>query len=156
MTSINNIPQGLRAIVDLYTARFNDIDNASLTAKPEAGKWSKKEVIGHLIDSAQNNLRRFIVGQYEPGPHIVYAQDFWVSANRYNEMDKADIIQLWRLMNERICVVLEQMPERQYHRVCNTGKSEPVLHTLEWLADDYVSHLKHHINQIIPEAFPGF
>ena len=111
-------------------------------------------MLGHLIDSAQNNLRRFVCGQYESTPPlIVYDQDFWVSANNYKTAKKDEIIQLWVLVNERICDILETMPKANYDKVCNTGRDQMQLRSLHWLADDYVKHMKHHLNQIIPGAF---
>lgn len=147
---MKNIVNELRQIVSAYTKKVEAIPDPEFSAKPLPDKWSKKEVLGHLIDSAQNNLRRFIVSQYETQPpFIAYQQDFWVKSNGYRDMPKGDVITLWRLMNERICVVLEKMPKENYTKECNTG----TLHTIEWLAEDYVKHMKHHINQIIAGSF---
>ena len=148
--SMKNVVSELRHIVEDYTKKMEAISDAEFSAKPLPHKWSKKEVLGHLIDSAQNNLRRFICGQYESEPpFIVYQQDFWVAANQYQQMPKADVIALWRLINLQVCAVLESMPPKNYSKEINTGKT----HSLEWLAEDYVKHLKHHINQIISGSF---
>jgi hypothetical protein len=143
----------LGAIVSSFSKKMSQISTEELAAKPNPEKWSKKEVLGHLTDSAQNNLRRFVVGQYEETPHIVYDQDFWVTANGYQQMKAEEVIALWKLQNERIMTVLSQMPKENYGRECNTGKSEKSLHSLEWLAADYIKHMKHHLNQIIPGSF---
>ena len=144
----------LSGLVIEYVKKFNAINDSDFSSKPLPNKWSKKEVVGHLIDSAQNNLRRFIVSQYESQPpNIVYDQDFWVKANGYQQMKKEETIALWRLMNERICDVLRSMPESNYEKESNTGNTEIQLHTLHWLAEDYVKHMKHHLNQIIPGSF---
>ena len=117
-------------------------------------KWSKKEVLGHLIDSAQNNLRRFICGQYESSPpKIIYEQDFWVKASGYQHDAKGDVILLWKLINDQICRVLSGMEASNYSRQIDTGKQEISLHTIQFLAEDYVKHMKHHINQIIPGSY---
>jgi len=151
---LQTVAAELSDIVRQYYPLFSAISDADLEAKANPAKWSRKEVIGHLIDSSQNNLRRFITSQYEPSPpHIIYAQDFWVLANEYNKMPKSDVIQLWRLLNERISAVLSQMPEEHGKKLCNTGRSGISLVTVQWLAQDYVMHLKHHINQIIPNSF---
>lgn len=140
----------LRTIVNAYTEKASAIPEDEFSAKPLPNKWSKKEVLGHLIDSAQTNLRRFICGQYETEPpFVVYQQDFWVSANGYQDAPGQEVIQLWRLINLRICAVLERMPEENYTKHCLTD----TLHTLQWLAQDYVKHLKHHLNQIFPASF---
>lgn len=144
----------LRALLNEYSSKFHAIPDAEFSAKPLPHKWSKKEVIGHLIDSAQNNLRRFIVGQYEPQPpNIVYDQDFWVNSNGYQNMKKEEVITLWKLINERICDVLTNMPAQNYGKEANTGKTEVKLYSLQWLAEDYIRHMKHHFNQVIPGSF---
>ena len=144
----------LSGLVIEYVKKFNAISDSEFSSKPRVNKWSKKEVVGHLIDSAQNNLRRFIVSQYESQPpNIVYDQDFWVKANGYQQMKKEEVIALWRLMNERICDVLRSMPESNYEKESNTGNTEVQLHSIQWLAEDYVKHMKHHLNQVIPGSF---
>jgi hypothetical protein len=147
---MKNIINELGDLVIEYTSKFNAINDSEFSNKPIPGKWSKKEVVGHLIDSGQNNLRRFLVSQYEPqAPYIVYDQHFWVQANGYQRMKKEEVILLWKLINERICEVLKSMPESNYGKESNTGQ----LHTLQWLAEDYVRHMKHHLNQVIPGSF---
>jgi hypothetical protein len=140
----------LRQIISEYSAKISAIHESDFSAKPLPTKWSKKEVLGHLIDSGQNNLRRFICGQYDAVPSkITYNQDFWVLANGYQSMKKDDVINLWKLVNERIAAILENMPEENYHKQSETSQ----LHTLLWLAEDYVRHTKHHLNQILAGSF---
>jgi hypothetical protein len=147
---MKNTAEELRAIVREYSKKFESIPDHEFSAKPLVNKWSKKEVVGHLIDSAQNNLRRFIVGQYETIPSkIVYDQNIWVATNDYQSMTKEDVISLWRLINARVAAVLENMPRENYLKQSMTSE----LHTLEFLAVDYVKHLKHHINQVIAGSF---
>jgi hypothetical protein len=126
------IVQELRRLIQEYTRKISAISDADFSAKPNPKKWSKVEVLGHLIDSAQNNHRRFVCGQYEAAPpRILYDQDFWVQANNYKSGKKENVIQLWRLLNERICDVLETMPQANYAKECNTGRDAVQLHSLE-------------------------
>lgn len=150
---MNALVKELNEVVSSFSKKIGEIPSEELADKPNPKKWSKKEVLGHLIDSAQNNLRRFVVGQYEEAPRIVYDQDFWVTANGYQQMQAEEVVALWKLQNERIMAVLSRMPKENYNRPCNTGKSEKSLHSLEWLAADYIKHMKHHLNQIIPGSF---
>ena len=143
----------LLTIVDEFAILFQQIEQTIFDEKLNPEKWSKKEIVGHLIDSAQNNLRRFIVGQYQTHDKIIYQQDFWVAANNYQKMSQASIIDLWQLLNHRIVAVLEEMPSGYYTNVIDTGKENINTHTLLWLAEDYIQHLQHHINQIIPGSF---
>lgn len=151
---MKNSGRELHSIVQMYLPQLNALTKEAFLAKPLPNKWSKSEVLGHLIDSAQNNLRRFICAQYESEPpQILYNQDFWVGINDYQSMSKSDLIQLWRLINERICAVCEATSDNKYENLCNTGRERQELHTIAWLAADYVKHLKHHLNQIFPNAF---
>jgi hypothetical protein len=153
-STMHNTINELRQIVSEYATKIASISEQEFSAKPLPNKWSKKEVLGHLIDSAQNNLRRFVCGQYENAPpKISYDQDFWVRANGYQSVSQKDIIQLWQLINAQIASILSAMPATDYKKTCDTGKQIPQLRSLEWLADDYVKHMKHHLNQIISGSF---
>ncbi len=154
MVTMKNTIEELSDIIKEFTIKMVAISDVQFSDKPNPTKWSKKEVVGHLIDSGHNNLRRFICGQYESSPKITYDQDIWVTANNYGGLQKEPVIQLWRLLNEQICEVLRAMPEQNSKHMCNTGKNQVELHSIEWLAGDYVKHLKHHLNQIIPASFP--
>lgn len=143
----------LQDIIAKYEPMLLLLNEEQLTAKPNPAKWSKKEIIGHLIDSALNNARRFIVAQYEDSPHIVYAQDIWVSASGYQHYESKDLIALWVLINKHIISILSVMKPEVYQRRCLTG----ALHTIEWLAADYNKHLLHHMHVIVdmePVAYP--
>lgn len=150
---MKNTIEALQLILADFTPKIASIPDSEFSSIPAPGKWSKKEIVGHLTDSAHNNLRRFIAGQYESSPHIVYDQDFWVKANDYAGVSKNEVIESWRLTNSSICRVLRTMPVANYSKTCNTGKTEQQLRTLQWLAEDYVKHMKHHLNQIFPGTF---
>jgi len=136
------------SLVDQAMIDFENITEKAWNDKPQSSKWSKKELLGHLIDSASNNIRRLIVGQYEQGVKIVYHQDEWVLYHNYQETDIADVKILWKLLNHQICRVIENIPEEKLQNNCDTGKGKTELHTLSYFIEDYVSHLKYHLKQI--------
>ncbi|WP_316843204.1 DinB family protein [Pedobacter psychrodurus] len=127
---------------------FKNIPEAVWNDKPQPLKWSKKELLGHLIDSASNNIRRLVVGQYEQGVKIVYHQDEWVKYQNYQETDITEVIMLWKLLNYRISQVIENIPEEKLQNTCDTGKGKIEMHSLSFFIDDYLVHLKYHLNQI--------
>lgn len=116
--------------------------------KPDPSKWSKKEVIGHLIDSALNNLQRFVRCTYEENFKLVYQQEEWVLAQHYQDADIDELFALWRSLNFQIANVLNLYPADRLQVKCDNSKEAPGYHTVEWLARDYVVHLKHHLAQI--------
>ncbi|MCU0447302.1 MAG: DinB family protein [Microscillaceae bacterium] len=142
------VVQELTNLIAEYASFFQSLSEEVLAFKPQPNKWSKKEIIGHLIDSAQNNIRRFVCGQYEPQPKIVYDQDFWVKSQHYQDYSSQDLIQLWVLLNRHICLILSNLPQKNLEKTCDTGKGKVELHTLRYLAEDYVVHLKHHLAQM--------
>jgi len=111
-------------------------------------KWSNKEIIGHLCDSAMINLQRFIRCTYEENFKLIYYQNEWVAIQRYNDMEISDLLELWRLLNTQITRVLSQYPEDRWQVLCDNGKDEESFHTVEFLSNDYVEHLVHHLQQI--------
>ena len=116
-----------------------------------AGAWSKKEELGHLIDSATNNHLRFVKaaleGGYEGPP---YAQDEWVRLHGYAEMPWADLANLWFQYNVLLSRLVERIPEEHLAAECKIGYSAPV--TLGFLIDDYVLHMQHHVDHILSRA----
>jgi len=143
----------LENIISTYTALLYKITEDEYLVKPAPEKWSKKEILGHLVDSAQTNIRRFVVAQYEERPHIVYAQNAWVTAANYQQYDTKGLIALWELLNKHACIILKNIPAGSEKRECLTG----ALHTIEWLAQDYNKHLLHHLHQALdmdPVPYP--
>jgi hypothetical protein len=137
----------LISIIEQFLAS-TDKQSINWEHKPSPGKWSNKEIIGHLCDSAQINLQRFVRCTYQENFKLVYDQEEWVKAQHYQDMKVADLLQLWRLLNLQIARVLDNYPAGRLQAKCDNSKQEVSLHTVEWLAQDYVEHLKHHLNQV--------
>jgi len=125
-----------------------DIQTINWEYKPAVDKWSKKEIMGHLIDSAQINLQRFVRCTYEENFKLIYEQVEWVDAEHYQDTEITEILLLWKLLNRQIIQVLTNYPANRLSAQCDTDKKEVHLHTVEWLAHDYVDHLKHHLRQV--------
>ncbi|WP_205943425.1 DinB family protein [Pedobacter polaris] len=138
----------IMALVDEALFNFKNISVEDWNAKPNPNKWSRKELLGHLIDSASNNLRRLIVGQYEQGTKIVYDQDKWVSYQNYQEMNVDDIKALWKLLNHQIAIVISRIPQSKLDNTCDTGMGKAEVHSLVYFIEDYIVHLKYHLQQI--------
>ena len=140
------IGEELLRTVDAAVPRLLSLTE-SRAAQPRApGKWSPKQVMGHLIDSAANNHQRFVRAQ--DGAELVspgYAQDDWVSSQGYQESSWDDIITLWRAYNRHLAHVVGRIPEDRREVRCTIGTSAPI--TLAFLAYDYVVHLRHHLAQ---------
>lgn len=122
---------------------------AQLDNKPSPEKWSKKEILGHLIDSAINNLQRFTEIQFSKKPYQVkpYEQDMLVKANAYQNADINELLNVWQALNTRIkeVIILQTEVSLSYSLLLPNGDEND----LRFLIDDYIDHLVHHLKQIM-------
>ena len=117
-----------------------------------AGKWSRKEIIGHLIDSASNNHQRFVRGvETSGGKFPGYDQEFCVRLQRPNEVPWALLVDLWSSYNRYLSHVIASLPAEAADYPMQVGDNAEV--DLLWIAVDYVEHLKHHLNQVLGTRF---
>jgi len=138
----------LRAEVEEAVPRLRTLSETEVTRDRGAGKWMKKEVLGHLIDSAANNHQRFVRAQnIDPFVWPGYAQDFWVSVHRYRQRPWAELVALWAALNRHVAQVMESVSPERLQTRCIIGDNEPA--SLEWWMRDYLRHLKHHLAQIV-------
>lgn len=130
-------------------AKLTD-EEAARNSRP--GRWTRKEILGHLVDSASNNHQRFVRAALEgdlvfPG----YDQAPLVELQRFREMDWNFLVDFWASYNRFLVHVISLLPAAKTKVVLSIGKNQPA--TLEWVAQDYVAHLKHHLNQILGQKF---
>ncbi|SHL69734.1 DinB family protein [Flavobacterium saccharophilum] len=126
---------------------FPTIDSVILEER-KPGKWSKKEVLGHLIDSAVHNLVRFTEINYAAKPyrHRPYNQIDLVNINQYQTKDINELNELWLSLNKQIIRIMKSVDEEALdYKIILSDES---VIDLRFLMTDYVAHLEHHINQI--------
>lgn len=137
----------LQLLCDTIPALLKKIDEKDFSFKALPEKWSKKEILGHLIDSATNNHHRFIRAQFEEVPIIAYDQVKWNQFSYYNYIDSNQLIGFWTLYNKQLLALLNLVAKENLKRECNTGGANNS--TVEFLFTDYVQHLEHHLLQIV-------
>ena len=138
----------LRSVLASVPGRLSSISDAD-AARPRApGKWSRKQVLGHLIDSATNNHQRFVraslAGTLTFPP---YEQNGWVAIQAYADEPWERLVRLWEEYNRHLLHLMERIPADRHGIPCVVEEDHPV--TLEFLMRDYVTHLKHHLDQIL-------
>ena len=128
---------------------ISNTSESDLTYKFNPKKWSKKEILGHLIDSGINNLQRFTEIQFENKPYRIrkYNQDGLVKANDYQNSETKEILEFWKSINNRVLYVIKQQTEETLAFKIELEKEN--FSDLRFLMNDYVDHMEHHLNQII-------
>jgi len=159
MSNVPDYVTRLRERVLGAAAALASLSDADSARRAAPGRWSPREVVGHLIDSASNNHQRFVRGQLEddlvfPG----YAQDRWVEVQRYQEAPWLELIELWRAFNLHVARVMEAVPDQvrlqprvrhNFHQIGFADVSAGEPSTLDHLMRDYVDHVEHHLRQIL-------
>lgn len=137
----------LKINIEEVPQKFRKFSEEEASARPAPGKWCKKEILGHLIDSACNNHLRFVVAQFEPEPIQLrkYDADGWVNSQNYHGESTETIINLWAAYNTHILHIISGFPEEKLNVKWDIYGE---IHTTEWLIKDYVDHMDHHLNKI--------
>jgi hypothetical protein len=152
---VRDVAAEIERILDETVPRLAAFDEAESASIRPGGAWSRKQILGHLVDSATNNHQRFVRAQLQkelvfPG----YEQDGWVDVQGYAERPWTSLVALWDAMNRHVAHVIARIPDHRLGTRVTLGEGKPV--TLEFVARDYVRHLRHHLEQILePEAAAG-
>lgn len=137
----------LRDLLQRVPARLERLPQNKAETKPAPTAWSPKEELGHLLDSAANNHQRIVRAQSEdklafPG----YEQNRWVAINRYQHREWKELIEVWQALNLQLLAAAESVPAPAWAHTLTVAGSQPM--TLEFVFDDYVTHMLHHLQHI--------
>ena len=144
---METVATALRERVAATVPWLRAMPDSEAAHKPAPDRWSKKEILGHLIDSACNNHQRFVRAQLEGGLSFPgYEQEGWVRCQGYATEQWGLLVELWSAYNRHLAEVVSRLPAAVLSASCRIGDGEPV--TLAALAEDYLRHLDHHLAQL--------
>jgi uncharacterized damage-inducible protein DinB len=146
-TDAQDAMEQLGVLITQVRAKYESLSAEELLQHPAPGKWSRQQVLGHLIDSAVNNLKRFTDAQLQDQPYIIvsYKQDGLMEVNGYQELPLQHLLHLWQALNQQIIFVVKKIPEAKRSCTVQPQYNHTGTETLEWLICDYVAHMKHHL-----------
>ena len=137
----------LRDLLQRVPSRLERLPKDKVETRPTPSSWSPKEELGHLLDSAANNHQRIVRAQFEnnlamPG----YEQNRWVAVHAYQHRDWRELIEVWQALNRQLLAAAEAVPDSAWSRTLTVAASEPL--TLQFVFEDYVTHMLHHLQHI--------
>jgi uncharacterized damage-inducible protein DinB len=137
----------LASLIGYVKEQYEQLPADELLQFPAPGKWSKQQVLGHLIDSALNNVKRFTEAQFKEQPYIIipYQQNELVEVNHYQELPIDHMLSLWAALNRQIILVVRNLPAEKLLCLVQPQYNQTGIQTLEWLICDYVAHMQHHL-----------
>lgn len=145
---MKDLSQKLADTVTAAEAALRQVDDAQARVPILKGGWSRKQVLGHLIDSASNNHQRFVRAALQdsalefPG----YEQDRWAQLQDAQDAPWPLLVSLWAGYNHYLAHVLLHLPANKLQTACRIGGNRPM--NLRELAEDYLRHLAHHMEQL--------
>ena len=137
----------IRGLVEREAGRIRKIPEQEAARKPSSDAWSKKEIVGHLVDSASNNHQRFVRAMlFGDLSFPAYAQNDWVRSQGYADESWDLLVDLWSALNLHLAHLIGAIPVERFSAPCRIGEKPPI--PLDALIADYIRHLEHHLGQL--------
>lgn len=146
----SELAQELAQLVDAAAVELGRQPAERTAQRPRPESWSKREILGHLIDSAANNHQRFVrAQQVDELDFPPYEQEAWVACQRYEERDWHELVALWVAYNRHLVHVLRVMPRDTLDTPCKVERDgTPRAISLRTVAEEYLTHMRHHLGQL--------
>ncbi len=141
--------QQLELLLQQVPQKYQGLSTDELLLPPAPGKWSRQQVLGHLIDSAINNLKRFTDAQIAEQPYLItpYQQNELMIINNYQQLPLQHLLVLGKSLNQQIVFVVQNIPAYRLLFEVHPRYTQ----TLGWLICDYVAHMQHHLPNLSPQ-----
>ncbi len=144
---MKELSEELISVVDSAELRLRQVNVAESSQPILPGGWSRRQVMGHLIDSASNNHQRFVRAAQQPSLEFPgYDQEGNVRVQAPQDAEWTLLVSLWATYNRYLAHVISRLPASKLGTMCRIGSGEPV--TLDFVATDYLAHMLHHLRQI--------
>ena len=152
MHNLKENNQELLSLIQEYHSKLMALPEDVITNRRNIQKRSIRQIVGHMVDSASNNIHRIVHLQYQPSPLIYpdYANlgnnDRWIAIQNYQAENWEDLVYLWKYSNLHIIHIINNVNPEKLDNPWITALNEKV--TLKEMILDYLSHFKLHIKEI--------
>jgi hypothetical protein len=120
-------------IENFYNIMFSNKMIADVKLSEE--KWTLKEMVAHLIDSASNNHQRFIRSQLESKINFpLYEAEEWKNVTKISDYSFISLIILWREYNYYLLHIVKNSKEDTLDNIWEINEKKL---TLRFIIEDY-------------------
>ncbi|MGZ3844766.1 MAG: hypothetical protein ACXVBX_01225 [Flavisolibacter sp.] len=151
MNNIQNAIEKLSVLIENAPEIFENRNEEEFALQPWLGMWSKKQLLGHLIDCAAMCHQRIVRIQYEKEPIIFYNRKQWIDLQHYNAAEVNDLVQLWKWYNKHLLHVITNIPSLNLEKIVTLRPGNQ--YNLKSLIVDYVEQVENNFMQIFGEQF---
>lgn len=144
---MDNIAKELEEIIEIFKNEFSGLNEQITSIRISQDKWTLKEIIGHLIDSASNNHQRFIRFQLSEVLEFPdYKNSEWLRIQKHQNMKFSELLLLFYYYNKLIINIILNIDEKCLQNKWNIEWDENATYiTFEKLVIHYVDHMKSHL-----------
>ncbi len=152
MNEFSNNNQELIRLINEWEIKLTTLPEDVITQRRNSQNRTIKQIVGHMVDSASNNIHRIIHLQYQVSPLIFpdYANfgnnDRWIAIQNYQHENWEGLIQLWKYSNYHIVHVINNVSMDKLDHIWINALGEPI--ALKNMITDYLRHIKLHLNEI--------
>jgi hypothetical protein len=152
MHDLDSIGPELLPLIKAWEPKLLSLAQEVITERRNSQNRTIKQIVGHMVDSASNNIHRIVHLQYQPSPLIFpcYAShgnnDRWIAIQNYQEEDWHDLVQLWKYSNLHFVHVTRNINPGKLANVWISGSNQEV--SLKAMVIDYLRHLNLHLDEI--------
>ena len=153
MNQLENAIGRLSILIEIVPKKLETRNEDEFARQPWLGMWSKKQLLGQLIDAAAMCHQRVVRIQYENEPIVVYNRKQWMDLQHYNSADSDDLIQLWKWYNKHLLHVFKHIPKENLEQT--KALRSGIEYSLESVVDDYISRLEKDVRNLFGSDFFG-
>lgn len=146
------ICEELSALISLWEVKLAGLTDPVVSERFNSQNRSIRQIVGHMVDSATNNIHRVVHLHYQDSPVIYpdYANlgnnDRWIEIQNYQQENWTELILLWAAINRHMVHLIRQIDESRLNHVWISALKERI--TLMEMILDYPRHFNLHLNEI--------
>ncbi len=148
----NEIINPLKSLIDEWEPVLAGLSEQVISQRQNTQGRTIKQILGHMTDSASNNLHRIVHLQYDSMPSNFpdYANlgnnDRWIKIQNYQEEEWDLLIQHWKYSNLHLIHVIRNVDPAALENEWISALNMKV--SLREMIIDYLRHFKLHLSEI--------